>query len=185
MQTGTTSRNFCTEHHIFLPASEPPEHWIWTDARILETPENMLDTLMPQNHFSKSHPKRHVVRQSLERTRTGFMSRKVGVRPGPEIPMAISAVVSLNPESQRIAGELPPVQCDFSRENRVGMRSAGEANPSFVAQRDPKCRPVLQIPRDAMALNIENSPAGILIDFTFPRVERERRLPTATQRERR
>jgi len=95
------------------------------------------------------------------------------MRPGPEIAMAESAVVSLYAEPELVARKRAAVETDLSRKNRVGVWRAGEADPALITQRHAKRRAVAEIPIDFVSVNLQRSTAGIFVDCVFftPKVE--------------
>ncbi len=90
--------------------------------------------------------------------------------------MAVSTVVSLHSESQRISPKTPAIDVaaiygDLAGKKRVGMRSARKSDPSLVAQCNAKRGTPLQIPRNRVPINFQVPPAGILADFVVAKSE--------------
>jgi len=147
---------------------------------------------MPEHRFAKDQPEWHLVYQRLQSTRLGcartpVRARKIGMGPGPEIAMPVSAVVPLHSESQRIAGKSFAIQHDLAGKKSVRMRSSGKSNPPLVAQSDAKRRTPMQIPRNVMPLNLHHSATKSFADFIVARAELKRILfsgaePQALQR---
>src|SRR5208282_540861 len=112
---------------------------------------------------------------------TSVGAGKIGVRPDPEGAMAVSAVVSLNAEPQRVTLKAPGIQRDLAGKKRVGMRCARESNPALVAQRDAKRRTVMQVPRNRVSPNFQCSAAGVLSDSILADLEVEWILPSGAE----
>src|SRR5437764_7405841 len=134
---------------------------------------------MPEHGLAKIESERHFVDERFQSARRFAFPWEIGVRPPPEVSMSISAVMALHSESQRIACEPAPVQCDLARKYRVRMRGAGESDPPFAAQCHPKIRLVLQVPFELMPLNIQRTATVVLSDFVFACLEMKRRPPLA------
>ena len=116
-----------------------PRQFVWISSDLLQIPEFVFFSLMPEHRFAKDQPEGHFVYQCLQCARTSHRSGKIRMRPSPEVAMPVSAVVSLHSEAQRIAFEAPAIERDLAGKKRVGMRRSRESNPALVAQRDAKC----------------------------------------------
>jgi hypothetical protein len=64
------------------------------------------------------------INQRLQRARRSMTTRQVCVRPPPEVPMSIPAIMSLHSESQRIAFKAAVVDRNAAGKYCVGMRRA-------------------------------------------------------------
>ncbi len=51
---------------------------------------------MPQYGFAEHHAKRHLINQSLKRRASAPRAMKINVRPRPEMPVPVAAIVPLH-----------------------------------------------------------------------------------------
>ena len=131
---------------------------------------------MPQHRLAKNQSEGHVIHQSLQRAGRSPGSQKVSMQPLPITTMLIPAIVPLQPKSERITGKAHTVQCNFSREARIRVRSAREPYPPFVAQGHAKRRTVVEVPRNLVSGNLQCPATGILLYFVFAHAEIKRGL---------
>src|ERR1039458_3759419 len=103
------------------------------------------------------------------------------MRPSPEVAMAITTVVSLHSEAQGITFKDPVIQHDLAGNKRIGMRRSRESNPTLVAHRDAKCRTVADVPGKRVPVNLQPSPAGVLVNFIDADSEVEWILPSGAE----
>src|SRR5216684_4928755 len=66
--------------------------------------------IVPQHGLAKYQAKRHFINQRLEGCTLAPRVREMDMRPGPEISVPVSAVVTLHPIPQRLAAKRPVVQ---------------------------------------------------------------------------
>ena len=124
----------------------------------------MLLAVVPEHGFAKKKPEGHVVDERLQRSRRAAGPRKIRVRPGPEIAMPVSAVMSLHAEAERIVGLTSAIKNNLARKNRVRMGRPRETNPAFIAQRYAKRGTAVQIPGDCVTVDFQGASAAILFD---------------------
>ncbi len=134
---------------------------------------------MPEDRFAKHQSERHFINQRFEGAETAIGLRKAGVRPRPEMPMAEAAVVALHAEAEGIAAENLVVEANLSGENSVGMRRAGKADPTFVAQGDGEIGAITQVPGEAVSAKFEGAAAGGVFDAVGAGCHKERATPVA------
>src|SRR5437588_1112252 len=115
---------------MFARASKIPLQSARCARRFLQFAEHVFRSVVPEHALTEDEAERHLVNQRFEGCRLRAVASKKGMRPFPEIAMAIAAVVSLNAVAQRLAVEFPSIEDDAAGENRVRMRSTGEANPA-------------------------------------------------------
>src|ERR1035438_2222627 len=135
---------------------------------------------MPQHRFAKDKAEGHFVYQSFQCACPSIGAGKIGMGPGPEVAMAVAAVVALHAGSQWVALKGPAIQCDSPGKYRVGVGGARKADPTFITQRDPKGRAPAQIPRDRVGIDLQLAATKAFTDFIFSASEAERILPFAT-----
>ena len=99
------------------------------------------------------------------------------MRPGPEIAMPVSTVMSLHAEPEWVAAITPAIEDNLARKSRVGMRRPRETDPAFVAQRYAKRGMVVQIPGDGVSVDLQGAAAGILFDCIVAMSKTKRSLP--------
>src|ERR1035438_10214905 len=165
----------------------PPQS-IAISSALLQIAKFVCLSLMPEHRFAKDQAERHFVDQGFQSARSRFPrarrivgARKIGVGPSPEVAMAVSTIVSLNSEPQRIPVKTAAIERDVPGKKRVGMRCSGESNPAFVAQRETKCGLILDIPGNRVAINFQRSAAGILADFVVADSKMEWILPSRAE----
>jgi len=129
-----------------------------------QIPKLALLPVMPEHCFAKGQSEWHVIHQRFQGARRPVATGKVSVGPRPEVAMAVSTVMPLGSESERVTRETTAVQHDLSREERVGVRRSRETNPALVAQRAVKCGAIVQVPGDRMSVKRQSSPAGVLVN---------------------
>src|SRR5579872_6939256 len=119
---------------------------------------------MPKHAFAEHQAERHLIYQGFQGagSRTGM--GKVGVRPLPEIAMAVAAVVSLDAEADGLAFEFAPIEDDLAGEDRIRMRRAGKTDPAFAAQGGAKAGTIAQLPGDFVSAHVQAAAAGVLRD---------------------
>jgi len=145
-------------------AAELPLQVLRVSLPFLEATEDVRFPIVPQNCLSKHQPEGHVVDQRFQRAHSSIGSKQTRMRPGPGVAMPVSTIMSLHPEPQRVPGKSPLIESDLPGKTRVGMRRSRKTNPALIAQRDPKGRAVVQIPRDRMPRNFQRAPAGVVFD---------------------
>ena len=123
-----------------------PLHVIPVASGFIQTAENVLLSVVPEHSFTKDQSERHLVDQRLQSGRGSPRPRKVRMSPRPEVAMAVSTVVSLDSEPQRIPSEAPAIERDLSRKHCIGVRRARETNPPLVAQGHAKAGTVTEVP---------------------------------------
>ena len=136
---------------------------------------------MPEHGLAKNESERHFVDERFQSARRFAFPSEIGVRPPPEVPMPVSAVMSLYSESQGIACEPAAIQRDLARKYRIRMWCARESYPPFAAQYHLKIGLVLQVPFEMMTVNIQRTATVVLSDFVFARLEMKRNLRLAAE----
>src|ERR1035438_4364301 len=132
---------------------------------------------MPQHRFAKDKAEGHFVYQSFQCACPSIGAGKIGMRPGPEVAMAVAAVVALHAGSQWVALEGPAVEGDSPGKDRIGVGGSRKANPTLVTQGHTEGGAPAQIPRDRMTINLQLASTRAFTDFIFSASEAERILP--------
>ena len=89
------------------------------------------------------------------------------MRPSPKVAMSVSTIVPLHSEPQSVPRKTPAIEHDLPGKKCIGMRCAGESNPTFVAERDVKPGTPAQLPRNRVPSNVERSAAEILANLVL------------------
>src|SRR5271166_2712797 len=95
--------------------------------------------------------------------------------------MAITAVVPLHSEAQRVRFDSAPVQRDMAGKERIGMWSSRKSNPALVAQREAKCRTIANVPGNRLPADFQRAAAEALADFVVGDSEVKRILPPGAE----
>lgn len=127
----------------------------------------MLVAVVPKHNSSEEKAHWHLIDQRFKGAGAAAGTREVCVCPGPEITMAVAAVVTLHAKAQRRAFKMSAVEVNATRKNGVGVRRARKADPSFTAQGDWDRRGATQIPGDRATVHLQLSTTGVLIDRVF------------------
>src|SRR5208283_479416 len=179
MQARTASIDCSLEpESVACSTTEIPLH-VFADASFPQIAKNMLLPIVPEHGFAKRQSEWHLVDQSFERGCRATGAGKICVRPGPEVAMAESAVVSLHAEPESVSGKGAAVERDLAGKNRVGMRRSREANPALIAQSHAKCGTVAEIPRHCVAIDCQGPSAGIFLDLVAANSKVKRSLTSA------
>src|SRR6266496_6605783 len=96
---------------IFARTAEFPLQVSPVFTHLTKFAKHMLPAFMPEHRLAKNHPQRHVIDQRLERARSCRRAKEVRMRPSPEVPMTVTAIMALQAESQR------PTMVAFSIKN--------------------------------------------------------------------
>jgi hypothetical protein len=78
--------------------------------------------------------------------------------------MTISAIVTLQSETERSTFKSSAVELDRSFKSRVSVWRSREPNPSFAAHRKCERRSVTKIPGNFVAIDSQMPSTGIVID---------------------
>src|SRR5882724_8309642 len=105
----------------------------------------------------------------------------MNVRPSPEVPVPVSAIVTLHPKAQRLPAKHPINQRNPPRENRIRMRCPRKPNQRLTAQFHPKRRSIPQIPRNALPASINPPLARVFPNPILPNLQEKRTSPTPAQ----
>jgi len=122
MHIGTTSIDDCIQEKVAAGTPEIPAHVFSNIPDFSEVSKSVLLSVVPEHGLAKHQSEWHLVDQSFQRGRRLPASGKVGMSPGPEVAVTVSAVVALQPEAERVPLKAVAVECDLPREDRVGMR---------------------------------------------------------------
>src|SRR5579864_1235266 len=71
--------------------------------------------IVPEHGLAKKQSQRHFVHQRFQSAGRFAFPSEIGVRPPPEVPMPVSAVMSLYSESEGVACEPAAIQRDLAR----------------------------------------------------------------------
>ena len=164
-----------------IGAAKPPQQLARIPLKLGHLAKNVLPAFVPQYRSPKYQPQKHFINKRFQgRTRTP-RTRKMDMRPSPELAMAVSTVVALHPVCQRLASKSLPIETNLSRKNGVRMRRARKPNPAFAAQLHAKSRLILQIPADPVAVHFQAPAAFILADAILAHLKNQRARAARTQ----
>ena len=152
------------------------------NALLVDLPQDYCVPIVPENYFAKGHSEGQVINQSFE---CGCRTEGIGekrVRPPPERPMPITAVVPLDAKTHRIALHCIAIEVYFSAENRIGMGRFRKSDPPFVTQHRSEIRLEPQVPGNAMPVNPQISPTPAFFDAVFRDLTIEGKSLSSAQR---